>query len=58
MQQAQPNAWARSLWAFFHEYLPGLRGLSPHTMHSYRDTFVLLLRLLAAPKHLDAATVD
>jgi len=58
MKQAQPNALARSLWDFFHEYLPGLRGMSPHTIHSYRDTFVLLLRFLAATKHLDAATVD
>jgi hypothetical protein len=58
MKQVQPNALARSLWDFFHEYLPGLRGMSPHTIHSYRDTFVLLLRFLAATKHLDAAAVD
>jgi integrase/recombinase XerD len=58
MKPAQPNALARSLWDFFHEYLPGLRGMSPHTIHSYRDTFVLLLRFLAATRHLDAATVD
>jgi len=58
MQQAQPHALARSLGDFFHEYLPGLRGMSPHTIHSYRDTFVLLLRFLAATKHLNAAAVD
>ena len=32
--------------------------MSPHTIQSYRDTFVLLRRFLPATKPLDAPTVD
>jgi Phage integrase, N-terminal SAM-like domain len=30
------------------DHLPRLRGLSPHTIHNYRDSLVLLLRFLSA----------
>ncbi len=39
---------ARSLHAFFTDHLPGVRGASPHTVHSYRDSLVLFLRFVAA----------
>ena len=39
----QPNALARSLRRFFAEHMPRARGLSPHTVLSYRDAFALLL---------------
>jgi site-specific recombinase XerD len=42
------TALATSLRAFFVQHLPLTRGLSPRTVTSYRDTFVLLLRFLAA----------
>jgi len=42
-----PNALARALRDFFSIHLPGLRGVSPHTVKSYRDTLVLLLRFVA-----------
>jgi site-specific recombinase XerD len=32
---------------FFQEYLPALRGMSLHTLRSYRDALVLLLRFTA-----------
>lgn len=32
---------------FLEHYLPEQRGLSPHTIHSYRDTLVLLLTFMA-----------
>jgi site-specific recombinase XerD len=32
---------------FFQEYLPTLRGMSPQTIRSYRDTMVLFLRFAA-----------
>ncbi|HYW75616.1 MAG TPA: tyrosine-type recombinase/integrase [Gammaproteobacteria bacterium] len=32
---------------FFREYLPTLRGMSPHTIHSYRDALILFLRFVA-----------
>ncbi len=41
------TALATSLRAFFAEHLPLTRGLSPRTIASYRDTFVLMLRFLA-----------
>jgi site-specific recombinase XerD len=33
---------------YFTDHLPRLRGLSSHTIHSYRDSVVLLLRFLSA----------
>jgi site-specific recombinase XerD len=42
--------------AFFAQHLPLTRGLSPRTVLSYRDTFVLLLRFLAT--HHDCGVVD
>jgi site-specific recombinase XerD len=47
MRAPLPNGLARALRDFFTEHLPRLRGLSPHTVQSYRDSFVLLLRFLA-----------
>ena len=58
MTTQYPNALARALRDFFSDYLPQLRGLSPHTLHSYRDTLVLLLRFLASSKGLDPARLD
>jgi integrase/recombinase XerD len=52
------NALARALQMFFTDYLPRLRGLSPHTLHSYRDTLVLLLRFLASHKGTELARLD
>lgn len=48
MTSAPPNDLARALRRFFAEYLPGVRGASPHTVTSYRDAWALLLRFLAA----------
>lgn len=42
-----PNSLARSLRTFFSTHLPDLRGFSPHTVQSYRDSFVLLLRFVS-----------
>jgi integrase/recombinase XerD len=38
---------AQLIQGFFEEYLPGLRGMSTHTIRSYRDAVVLFLRFLA-----------
>jgi site-specific recombinase XerD len=37
----------RELVSFFDDFLPVQRGLSPHTIRSYRDTLVLLLQFVA-----------
>lgn len=54
----RPNALARTLQRFFVEYLPGLRGMSQHTIESYRDAIVLLLRFLATTQHQDIDRLD
>jgi len=46
--RSSPTKFAVVLRAFFAQHLPLTRGLSPRTVLSYRDTFVLLLRFLAA----------
>lgn len=47
MKPAQPTELGRALMRFFQEYLPTLRGVSLHTIRSYRDALVLLLQFLA-----------
>jgi site-specific recombinase XerD len=42
-----PTKFALAIRAFFAEHLPLTRGLSPRTVLSYRDAFVLLLRFLS-----------
>jgi site-specific recombinase XerD len=42
-----PNALARIMREFFVTHLPRLRGLSRHTVLSYRDSLALLLRFVA-----------
>ena len=61
MTATSPNTLGRALRGFFADHLPRVRGASPHTVRSYRDTFVLLLRFVVRPlyercaKRLDAA---
>lgn len=50
MKTKLPNPLTRALREFFSDHLPRIRGMSPHTVHSYRDTFVLLLRFVASRK--------
>lgn len=55
---ALPNALARVVHSFFSEYVPELRGLSRHTLLSYRDTLALLLRYVASCQNSDPASLD
>ncbi len=48
MTQQQSTALGKSVARFFQDYLPHLRGMSPHTIKSYRDTMVLFLRFVGA----------
>lgn len=48
MSTNQPTDLGRALVRFFQEYLPRQRGVSPHTVRSYRDTIVLLLQFAAS----------
>ena len=47
MKHTGPNALSRCIVRFFQEYLPTLRGMSAHTIRSYRDALVLYLRFVA-----------
>jgi site-specific recombinase XerD len=58
MKAQLPNALARALRDFFADHLPRLRGTSPHTVQSYRDTFTLLLRFLSSRQGREVAVLD
>ena len=58
MKRLLPNTLASTLRAFFADYLPTLRGLSPHTIRSYRDSLTLLLRFGATQQRRDVAVLD
>lgn len=57
------NSLTALLHDFFHEWMGKQRNLSPHTVHSYRDTWKLLLRFASDRKrcevtHLSLADFD
>lgn len=58
MAEIRPNALGRALHGFFSESLARVRGLSRHTILSYRDAFKLLLRFLAEHLARPAASLD
>lgn len=43
MKAYQPTGLGRSVVRFFQDYLPTLRGMSRHTIRSYRDAMILFL---------------
>ena len=47
MKARTPTGLGRSIVGFFQEYLPTLRGMSRHTIQSYRDALVLFLQFAA-----------
>jgi integrase/recombinase XerD len=47
MKRPLPTDLARALFRFFQDYLPGQRGMSLHTIRSYRDSVLLLLHYTA-----------
>lgn len=47
MRKKSSPELAQLIQRFFEDYLPGLRGMSTHTIRSYRDALVLFLRFLA-----------
>jgi integrase/recombinase XerD len=47
MKNGSPNLLGAAIRDYFTDHLPCLRGTSPHTIHSYRDSIVLLLRFLS-----------
>jgi integrase/recombinase XerD len=63
MKTELPNLLGAALRDYFTDHLPHLRGTRPHTIHSYRDSLVLLLRFLSQQRNkpitgLDLADLD
>jgi site-specific recombinase XerD len=58
MKSPWPNVLARALRGFFADHLPRIRGTSPHTVQSYRDSLVLFLRFVAARRNRSVAQLD
>lgn len=58
MKAACPNPLARALRDFFSEHLPRLRGMSRHTVLSYRDSLRLLLCFVAVHRSTSVADLD
>lgn len=58
MNAPTPNTLARTLRTFFADHLPRVRGVSPHTVQSYRDSIVLLLRFMAARRNYPVTKLD
>ncbi len=58
MKPTAPNRLASCLRGYFTDHLPRLRGMSPHTIHSYRDSLVLLLRFVASNRKLPVCDLD
>lgn len=58
MNAPSPNTLARALRTFFADHLPRVRGVSPHTVQSYRDSLVLLLRFVAARRNHPVTKLD
>jgi site-specific recombinase XerD len=63
MKTELPNLLGAVIRDYFTDHLPRLRGNSPNTLHSYRDSIVLLLRFLSRQRNkpitgLDLADLD
>jgi site-specific recombinase XerD len=50
MSRLTTSTLAQALHGFLTDFLPRQRALSPHTLHSYRDSLKLLLKFVAGKK--------
>ena len=58
MKKQLPNLLGAIVRDYFTDHLPRVRGMSPHTIHSYRDSLVLLLRFLSGSSKRPVAELD
>jgi len=58
MKSQLPNLLGAVVRDYFTDHLPCLRGTSPHTIHSYRDSLMLLLRFLSTYRKKAVAELD
>ena len=58
MKKRLPNLLGTIVRDYFTDHLSRLRGMSAHTIHSYRDSVVLLLRFLSARNKRPVVELD
>jgi integrase/recombinase XerD len=58
MKRPSQTSLGHDLVQFFEDYLPGQRGLSPHTIRSYRDALVLLLQFASRDANCPIERLD
>ncbi len=58
MKRSATDDFARAVGRFFQEFLPTQRGMSLHTIRSYRDSLLLLFRFLAGGRDKRIATLS
>ncbi len=58
MRTKSTNVFSAALQGFLGDYLPGLRGVSSHTILSYRDSLKLFLQFLSKEKKKHASDID
>jgi integrase/recombinase XerD len=58
MKAGVPNLLGAIIRDYFTDHLPRLRGTSPHTVHSYRDSLVLLLRFLSRQRNKPVTALE
>ncbi|MHC9541862.1 MAG: tyrosine-type recombinase/integrase [Vulcanimicrobiota bacterium] len=58
MKGVRPNTLAKAVRTFFSEHMPFTRGLSTHTVQSYRDAFKSLLCYLANSRGCNVVDLD
>ena len=58
MKKTLPNLLGAIVRDYFTDHLSNLRGMSRHTIQSYRDSLVLLLRFLSARRNRPLAELD
>lgn len=58
MKKPASNLLGEIIRDYFTDHLPRLRGSSPHTVHSYRDSIALLLRYLSGQRNKPITQLD
>lgn len=58
MAAVQQNNLGRALVRFFQDYLPNQRGMSTHTIRSYRDALVLFLKFASQDARRDVERLE
>ena len=58
MKKRLPNLLGAIVRDYFIDHLPRVRGTSPHTIHSYRDSVMLLLRFVSVRSKRAVAELD